>query len=142
MRSRLSLAAGSTAPAAGAPAEPGRPAEASPGAHSIGDSLFPDIGNGGYNVKHYSPADYARDRPDLRGLARRHVGDRDFNTIMKRWASLQRGKAVSTAQFVALAEQVSDRNLGAFFHSWLYVAKRPDRLSRAEAQAVQAGRWA
>ena len=46
---------------------------------------------------------------------------------MKRWASLNRGKTVTTAQFVALAERVTGRNLGTFFHSWLYVAKRPDR---------------
>ena len=50
----FALAAGSTAPAAGAPVQPVRAAAASPGAHAIGDSLFPEIGNGGYNVKHYS----------------------------------------------------------------------------------------
>ena len=48
------MAAGSTTPAAGVPVEPVRAAAASPGAHAIGDSLFPEIGNGGYNVKHYS----------------------------------------------------------------------------------------
>ena len=58
---------------------------------------------------------------------RETVGDRDFNAIMKRWANLERGKTVSTSQFVALAEQVADQNLGTFFHSWLYEAKRPDR---------------
>ena len=72
-----------------------------------------------------------RDRVYTRGgltleALRQTVGDRDFNTIMKRWASLNRGKTVTTAQFVALAERVSGRNLGTFFHSWLYVAKRPD----------------
>ena len=50
----FAMAAGSTTPAAGVPVEPLRAAAASPGAHAIGDSLFPEIGNGGYNVKHYS----------------------------------------------------------------------------------------
>ncbi len=74
----------------------------------------------------FAPPVYTRGGLTLEAL-RQTVGDRDFNTIMKRWATLKRGKTVSTAQFVALAERVSDRNLGTFFHSWLYVAKRPDR---------------
>jgi aminopeptidase N len=69
---------------------------------------------------------YTRGGLTLEAL-RETVGDRDFNAIMKRWANLKRGKTVSTSQFVALAEQVADQNLGTFFHSWLYEAKRPDR---------------
>jgi len=32
---------------------------------------------------------------------------------------------VRTSQFIALSERVSNRNLGAFFHAWLYVPERP-----------------
>ena len=50
----FAMVGGFTTPAAGVPVESVRAAAASPGAHAIGDSLFPEIGNGGYNVKHYS----------------------------------------------------------------------------------------
>ena len=49
----------------------GAPAAASaaftPGARSLGDSLFPTIGNGGYDVRHYDlDLDYAVARSDWR----------------------------------------------------------------------------
>ena len=44
----------STPPPTGAPAEPVEPAEpAEVGAEGVGDSLYPDLGNGGYDVEHY-----------------------------------------------------------------------------------------
>jgi aminopeptidase N len=45
--------------------------------------------------------------------------------ILRRWAAVHRGGTVSTSDFVALAEREADRNLSAFFVSWLYVAQRP-----------------
>jgi hypothetical protein len=41
-----------------------------PGARSLGDSLFPTIGNGGYDVRHYDlDLDYAVARKRLEGTA-------------------------------------------------------------------------
>ena len=41
-----------------------------PGARSLGDSLFPTIGNGGYDVRHYElDLDYAIAKKRLEGTA-------------------------------------------------------------------------
>ena len=45
--------------------------------------------------------------------------------ILKKWAAEKKGKSVTTAQFIALSERVSHQNLGSFFSTWLYVAKKP-----------------
>jgi aminopeptidase N len=55
--------ASAVSPAAAAPAF-------TPGARSLGDSLFPTIGNGGYDVRHYDlELDYAVARKRLEGTA-------------------------------------------------------------------------
>jgi aminopeptidase N len=56
---------------------------------------------------------------------REKIGDRAFFTIMRRWAEEHRFGNVTTPQFVALAEQVSGRDLRAFFDTWLYQAGKP-----------------
>ena len=54
--------------ALGAPAT--APAAFTPGARSLGDSLFPTIGNGGYDVRHYDlDLDYAVAKKRLEGTA-------------------------------------------------------------------------
>ena len=54
--------------ALGAPAT--APAAFTPGAQSLGDSLFPTIGNGGYDVRHYDlDLDYAVAKKRLEGTA-------------------------------------------------------------------------
>jgi hypothetical protein len=56
----------------------------------------------------------------------RHLlGDADFFTLLRRWAQENAGRNVETADFVHLAEDVADRDLGAFFTAWLYTAARP-----------------
>ena len=48
----------------------GRPPGFTPGARSLGDSLFPTIGNGGYDVRHYDlDLNYAVARKRLEGTA-------------------------------------------------------------------------
>ena len=51
---------------------------------------------------------------------RRTVGDATFYAILREWVDRYRGQNVTTADFIALAEEMSGRNLDAFFQTWLY----------------------
>jgi aminopeptidase N len=57
----------------------------------------------------------------LRGLA----GDRTFFSILRSWYRAHREGNATTADFIALAERKTGRDLGAFFDDWLYRAGRP-----------------
>ena len=59
---------------------------------------------------------------------RRTIGDDAFFTLLKRWTAQHSAGNVSTAQFVALAEQVSGKQLDAFFQTWLYTPTKPAGL--------------
>jgi aminopeptidase N len=56
---------------------------------------------------------------------RQEIGTAHLATVLRRWAARDPRRPVSTADFIALAERVSGKNLGRFFHTWLYVAERP-----------------
>ncbi|MGI8458397.1 MAG: M1 family metallopeptidase [Propionibacteriaceae bacterium] len=76
------------------------------------------------------PADLFSDPVYLRGgmtleVLRERIGSRSFSIVLKRWAARHAGSCVSTGQFVALAEEVSHRDLDQLFDDWLYVAKKP-----------------
>lgn len=76
------------------------------------------------------PADLFSDPVYTRGgltleALRQKVGDKAFFVIMKKWAAERKGTSVTTSQFIALSERVSHQNLGSFFSTWLYVAKKP-----------------
>ena len=76
------------------------------------------------------PADLFSDPVYVRGgltleALRREVGTAQMDLTLRRWAAEQKGRSVSTADFIALTERVTGRNLSALFHTWLYVAKRP-----------------
>jgi aminopeptidase N len=53
------------------------------------------------------------------------VGDKKFFTILRTWAQRNRNGNVTTAQFIALAERLSGRDLGALFTAWLYTSSKP-----------------
>ncbi|MBK9093631.1 MAG: hypothetical protein IPM84_12840 [Anaerolineae bacterium] len=76
---------------------PGKPAA---------DSLF----NGGV---------YAWGALGLHAL-RIEVGDEAFFAILRTYFDRFEGGNVRTADFIAVAEEVSGQELGAFFDSWLY----------------------
>ena len=67
---------------------------------------------------------YYRGAMTLQAL-REKIGDDDFFRIMRRWATEHRYGSVTTPQFVALAEQVSGRQLDHFFDVWLYQRDKP-----------------
>ena len=51
---------------------------------------------------------------------RTEIGDDDFFDLLKEWIASQSGGNVTTAEFQALAEQVSGEDLDAFFQTWLF----------------------
>ena len=67
---------------------------------------------------------YVRGAMTLQAL-REKIGDGAFFGIMRDWAQDNRYGTVTTAQFVALAEQESGVDLDAFFQVWLYEPGRP-----------------
>jgi aminopeptidase N len=58
-------------------------------------------------------------------MLRRQLGDKAFFDLVKRWATEHRGGNVSTAQFIALAQQVAHKDLQKFFTQWLYAPVKP-----------------
>ncbi|HEX8627294.1 MAG TPA: M1 family metallopeptidase [Catenuloplanes sp.] len=57
------------------------------------------------------------------------VGDEAFFTIVRRWAAEHRHGNGTTAQFIALAEDVSGQELDALFTAWLFTAARPEPIA-------------
>ncbi|GAB2576606.1 M1 family metallopeptidase [Microlunatus antarcticus] len=67
---------------------------------------------------------YTRGGLTLEAL-RHRIGDAKMKTLLRAWSKNQAGRSVRTSQFVALAEKVSDQDLGWFFRSWLEVPSKP-----------------
>jgi aminopeptidase N len=55
------------------------------------------------------------------------IGDDDFFRLLRRWTTSHRGEHVTTADFVALAEQISGKSLDGLFHAWLFTTDKPTR---------------
>jgi aminopeptidase N len=72
----------------------------------------------------FSSAVYYRGGMTLAAL-RHKIGDADFFRILQTWTAQHRYGNATTAQFVALAEQISGRDLTAFFHTWLWAKTKP-----------------
>jgi aminopeptidase N len=53
------------------------------------------------------------------------VGDKTFFRILRSWAQIHRNGNVTTEEFIAHAERVSGRDLGALFTAWLYTPSKP-----------------
>jgi len=56
---------------------------------------------------------------------REKVGDLTFFQVMRSWATQNRHGNVTTAQFIALSEQLSGMDLDHFFDVWLYEPEKP-----------------
>ncbi|HYF73098.1 MAG TPA: M1 family metallopeptidase, partial [Nocardioides sp.] len=56
---------------------------------------------------------------------RNRIGDEAFTTLLRRWAADRAGGNGDTAQFQALAEQVSGEDLGSFFDAWVHTTEKP-----------------
>ncbi len=64
------------------------------------------------------------------------VGDQDFFTILKTWASSNRGGNVTTPQFIALSEQISGQQLDSLFQTWLFTTTKPALDTAAAARTA------
>ncbi|GLW30488.1 M1 family metallopeptidase [Actinoplanes regularis] len=53
------------------------------------------------------------------------VGDDAFFAIIRTWVAQHRYGNATTAQFTALAEQISGKDLDALFQAWLYTPSKP-----------------
>ncbi|MET8244483.1 M1 family metallopeptidase [Streptomyces sp. NPDC005202] len=83
-------------------------------------------GNPGSGAHIFGTPVYARGAMTLHEL-RRAVGDPAFFRILRAWAAGHHDGHGTTAQFLALAERESGKDLGGLFHTWLYGAGKPSR---------------
>jgi Peptidase family M1 domain/Peptidase M1 N-terminal domain len=67
---------------------------------------------------------YARGAGTLHAL-RLEIGDAAFFDLLQTWTSRYAGKNATTAQFVALAEEVSGEELSPLFDAWLFTGEKP-----------------
>jgi aminopeptidase N len=72
----------------------------------------------------FAGAVYDRGAMTLHAL-RLTIGDDAFFTVLKRWAARNQHRPATTAQLLALAEQVSGEQLDALFDAWLYTPGKP-----------------
>jgi aminopeptidase N len=75
----------------------------------------------------FSTPVYDRGAMTLQAL-RARLGDRVFFEILQTWYRQHRYGNASTADFIALAQRRSGRDLSAFFRTWLYTPGRPASL--------------
>jgi aminopeptidase N len=67
---------------------------------------------------------YIRGAMTLQAL-REKIGDVPFFTVLKTWTAEHRHGNATTAEFIALAERISGRDLGPFFQTWLFAPRKP-----------------
>lgn len=53
------------------------------------------------------------------------IGDEAFRTVISEWQSRHAGTSVASADLRALAEEVSGRDLGAFWEAWILTPAKP-----------------
>lgn len=69
---------------------------------------------------------YQRGAMTMQAL-RNRVGEDDFWRVLRSWLRTYAGGNASSAQFEALAEEVSGEELDGFFDAWLRTPERPSR---------------
>jgi aminopeptidase N len=84
----------------------------------------PPPGDPGTPVFLFNGTIYIRGAMTLQAL-REKVGELAFFQIMRRWAADNRYGNVTTAEFIALSEQLSGIDLDNFFDVWLYQPDKP-----------------
>ncbi|WP_131735842.1 M1 family metallopeptidase [Actinomadura roseirufa] len=81
-------------------------------------------GDPGPGDNQFHNAVYDRGALTLQAL-RATVGDAKFFAVIRAWATRHRYGNATTAQFEALAEKISGKDLGNLFRTWLYTPGRP-----------------
>ncbi|MEU4423902.1 M1 family metallopeptidase [Actinoplanes sp. NPDC024001] len=72
----------------------------------------------------FGAAVYTRGAMTVHAL-RRTIGDEAFAKLVKSWTSEHRNGNVTTAEFIAAAEETSGKDLDGFFQDWLYGTEKP-----------------
>jgi aminopeptidase N len=98
------------------------------------DIWEPPPANPGEPANMFVDSIYFRGGMTLQAL-RVEVGDATFMRILRDWFAQHRYGNATTADFIALAERDSHRNLGRFFYTWLF---KPGRVGVAPAAATTA----
>jgi aminopeptidase N len=83
----------------------------------------------------FSDSVYDRGAMTLQAL-RVEVGDPTFFRILRDWFAQHRYGNATTADFIALAQRDSHRNLRAFFEKWLYTPGQVEQATAAAQPAV------
>jgi aminopeptidase N len=83
----------------------------------------------------FDGAVYVRGSMTLQAL-RDQVGDDAFWEIVRTWAADHSGGNGTTAQFIALSEQISGQQLDALFDTWLFTAGKPVLTGATAASAT------
>ena len=76
----------------------------------------------------FDEAVYIRGAMTVEAL-RQRIGATAFDTLLRRWVAERRHGTGATADFVALAEEVSGEDLAGFFTAWLATPDRPARTA-------------
>ena len=75
-------------------------------------------------MRPFASAVYRRGAMTLQAL-REKIGDEEFFAILRTWVAEHRHGNATTAQFTALAEQISGEDLDHFFDVWIYQTGKP-----------------
>jgi hypothetical protein len=78
--------------------------------------------------KAFDTAVYDRGAMTLHAL-RQTIGDAAFSRLLKDWIAAHAGGNVTIAEFTALAEQISGRDLDGFFRTWLFSKSKPPGIT-------------
>jgi aminopeptidase N len=84
----------------------------------------PPSGQPGSPKHLFGPSIYIRGAMALQAL-RQKIGTESMLRVLRRWAIEHRHGSANIKQFIALAEQVSGRNLDGLFHRWLSQRGKP-----------------
>jgi aminopeptidase N len=84
----------------------------------------PPPGRPGSAKKLFDPTIYVRGAMTVQAL-RQRIGTRPMLRLLRRWTSEHRHGSATTAEFIALAERISDSDLDNFFQRWLYARGKP-----------------
>ncbi len=84
----------------------------------------PPPGHPGKPGNLFATSIYLRGAMALEAL-RIKIGTGDMLELLRSWATEHRYGSAGTGQFVALAEQISGRQLGPLFHRWLFEPGKP-----------------
>ncbi|GAQ63911.1 M1 family metallopeptidase [Streptomyces scabiei] len=69
---------------------------------------------------------------------RQEIGAPAFDRLQRAWVTVHRDGVASTADFRDLASVIAGRDLGAFFHAWLYEVRTPPMPGHPDWKPVAA----